>query len=131
MSTDLDAVIGLCRYCSKPLGNTPPPACAYCAGRETKRLSRITQPDPYKKVWNTVEDEEAALLSWVRNGTLFVPSLEELARRHVGSAKYLLAKARRLGRSAEAIELFEEARFHQRMAQEMFDKHHEVVLKSR
>lgn len=130
MSTNLDEVIGLCRFCTKPLGDSPPPACAACVGLE-KRASRAKQSDPYKKVWNTVEDEEATLLSWVRNGTLFVPTLEELGRRHVSTAKYLLAKARRLGRSSEGIEAFEEAQSHQRMAQEMFDKHHQVVLKSR
>lgn len=131
MSTNLDEVIGRCRYCTKPLGNSPPPACAYCAGYETKRISRITQPDPYKKVWNTAEDEEAALLSWVKNGTLFVPTLEELARRHASTVRYLLAKARNLGRSAEGIEIFNEALFHHKMAKEMFDKHGEVVRKSR
>jgi hypothetical protein len=91
----------------------------------------MKEKDPYKKVWNSVEDEEAELLSWVKNGTLFVPTLEELARRHVSSAKYLLAKARRLGRSAAGIESFEEALIHQKFARDLFDKHKNVILKSR
>lgn len=130
MSTNLDEVIGLCRFCAKPLGDSPPPACAACIGLE-KRATRHKETDPYKKVWNTVEDEEAILLSWVRNGTLFVPTLEELARRHVSTAKYLLSKARKLGRSAEGISMFEDAMFHRNMAKKMFDKHQENLVKSR
>ena len=131
MSTNLDEVIGLCRFCTKPLGDSPPPACAACVGLETRRITRLKETDPYKKVWNTVEDEESILLEWVKNGTLFVPTLEELARRHVSSAKYLLNKARKLGRSAQGLEAFNDALSHQKMAKEMFDKHHEMVLKSR
>lgn len=131
MSTNLDEVIGLCRFCKKPLGESPPPACAECVGLETRRITKIKETDPYKKVWNTVEDEEAILLSWVRNGTLFVPTLEELAIRHVGTARHLLWKARKLGRCAEGISLFEEAVLQRNIAKEMFDKHREVVRKSR
>lgn len=131
MSTDLDKVIGLCRFCTKPLGESPPPACADCVGMEVRRTTSSKESDPYKKVWNSVEDEEAQLLSWVKNGTLFVPTMEELARRHVSAAKYHLAKARRLGRSAEGIANFEEALLQRKFAKEMFDKHREVVRKSR
>lgn len=131
MSTNLDEVIGLCRYCTKPLGDSPPPACAHCIGLETKGISRIKQPDPYKKVWNTAEDEEAVLLEWVKNGTLFVPTWEDLARRHVSKAKFLLNQARKHGRTAEGHSVFKEAMFHRNMAQECVDRHREVLLKSR
>lgn len=130
MSTNLDEVIGLCRFCTKPLGDSPPPACAACVGLE-KKATKAKQTDPYKKVWNAVEDEEATLLAWVKNGTLFVPTQEELARRHVSTAKYLLNKARTLGRSAEGLSVFDEAMFHRNMAKDLFDKHVNIVLKSR
>lgn len=132
MSTNLDEVIGTCRFCTKPLGESPPPACAECVGLEARRTAtRLRETDPYKKVWNAVEDEEAALLSWVRNGTLFVPTMEELARRHISTARYHLAKARRHGRSAEGLAAFEEAIIHRRLAQNMLDRHHDVLSKSR
>lgn len=133
MSTNLDEVIGLCRICNGPLGESPPPACATCVGQD-RRHTRKKESDPYKKVWNTVEDEEAILLEWVKNGTLFVPTPEELALRHVATARYLLKKARDVGPFADydkRLALFEEAMFHRNMAKEMFDKHHERVLKSR
>jgi hypothetical protein len=131
MSTNLDEVIGLCRYCTKPLGESPPPACASCAGYETRRITNIKQSDPYKKVWNSVEDEEAILLAWVKNGTLFVPTNEELARRHVSKARFMLRKARQAGPSADGEGLFEEALFHQKMARELFDKHQRNLIRSR
>jgi hypothetical protein len=132
MSTNLDEVIGMCRFCTKPLGESPPPACAECVGLEARRTTtRLKETDPYKKVWNAVEDEEAVLLSWVRNGTLFVPTLEELARRHVSTAKYHLNKARIHGRSAEGLAAFEEALIQRKLAKVMLDRHQEVLVKSR
>lgn len=131
MSTNLDEVIGTCRFCTKPLGESPPPACAECVGLEKGRVTSLKEKDPYKKVWNAVEDEEKALLSWVKNGTLFVPTLEELARRHISTAKYHLNKARRHGRSAEGLAAFEEAMIQRKLAKQMLDRHHDVLIKSR
>lgn len=131
MSTNLDEVIGTCRFCTKPLGESPPPACAECAGLEKGRITNLKEKDPYKKVWNSIEDEESELLAWVKNGTLFVPTLEELARRHISTARHHLVKARRHGRSAEGLAAFEEAAIHQRLARKMLDLHHDVLVKSR
>lgn len=131
MSTNLDEVIGTCRFCTKPLGESPPPACAECIGLEKGRVTNLKEKDPYKKVWNSVEDEESALLGWIKNGTLFAPTWEELARRHISTAKYHLKKARTHGRSAEGLAAFEEATIHRTLAVTMLDKHREVLIKSR
>lgn len=130
MSIDLDEVIGKCRFCTKPLGDLPPPACAACVGLE-KKATRYRESDPYKKVWNSVEDEEAELLSWVKNGTLFIPTWAEMARRHMSAARYLLRRAREHGRSAEGISVFQEAMFHWNTAKDCLDRHKDVLLKSR
>lgn len=129
---NLDEVIGKCRECTAPLGELPPPYCTKCVGMEEKRQhSRRTEPDPYKKVWNSVEDEESALVEWAANGTLFTPTYEELARRHESHAHYLLGKARKLGRSAAGIAAFNEAMVQVRLAKEMLARHQEVLVKSR
>lgn len=131
MPIDLDEVIGLCRDCGESLGDMPPPYCTKCASHERKRISSVKEKDPYKKVWDSAEDEEAELLSWVKNGTLFVPTWEEMSRRHASTAKYLLARARKLGRTAEGISVFNEALFHRNMAKHAIDKHQEVLVLSR
>lgn len=125
---DLDSIIGMCRFCTKPLGESPPPACAECVEQESRRPTKLNESDPYKSTWNAVEDEEASLLSWIKNGTLFVPTREELAKRHLSVAHHQLRKARSLGRSAEGIEAFNEALFQRKMAKTLFDKQREIVL---
>ena len=130
MSANLDEVIGTCRFCTKPLGDSPPPACANCIKQE-RRITTAKERNPYKKVWNAVEDEEAALITWVKNGTLFVPTLEEMAKRHMSADRHKLSKARKLGRSAEGIEAFNEALFQRRMAKHLLDQKREIVIKSR
>jgi hypothetical protein len=131
MAINLDEIIGLCRLCGGSLGESPPPTCANCERQESRRTTKIKERDPYKKVWNSVEDEEAELLSWVKNGTLFVPTREELAKRHIAHARYLLSRARYFGRSTEGTSVFNEAMFHRRMARKLLEQHAEIVLKSK
>jgi hypothetical protein len=127
----LDSIVGMCRFCDKPLGESPPPACASCTVQENRRITRIREANPYKKVWDTVEDAEAVLLEWVKNGTLFAPTWEELAHRHISKSRYLLNKARSFGKSAEGYSAFNEAMSHRDKAEEMLKKHQEVLRKSR
>lgn len=127
----LDKIGGMCRFCDKPLGESPPPACGECTVVENRRITRIKESNPYKKVWNTAEDEEAILLEWVKNGTLFAPTNEELARRHMSDARFLLRKVKKLGKTTESISVFNEALFHWNMAKDYLDKHQEIVVKSR
>lgn len=132
MSINLDEVIGLCRECGKSLGESPPPFCTECAGMETKRIThRKEGSDLYKKVWTAPEDEEGELLARVKNGTLFVPTWEEMAFRHKSTAKYLLARARKLGRTVEGLSIFDDAVIHRNLAKMCLDKHREVLVKSR
>jgi hypothetical protein len=91
----------------------------------------VKDVDPYKKVWNSVEDHESDITEWVKNGTLFVPTWEELARRHMSKARHLLAKARSAGRTVEGISIFNEAILQREMAQKCLDHHHEIMVKSR
>ena len=131
MSINLDEVIGLCRICNQSLGESPPPACANCMAPGSKRKTTKKETDPYKKVWNAVEDEEADLLLWNKNGTLFVPTREELAKRHMSTARHQLSKARKLGRCAAGIEAFNEALIQRKLAQTMLDGHRDILYKSR
>jgi len=96
-----------------------------------RRASRVTEGDPYKKVWNSVDDEEASILESMRNGTLFTPTMADLSRRHMGRAKFLLKKARQLGRTAEGREVFADALFHKNLAQDLLNQHLEVLAKSK
>lgn len=89
------------------------------------------EANPYNKVWNSVEDEETSVLEWVKNGTLFPPTLEELGHRHKSHARFLLARARDLGRTTEGVSVFNEALYHRDRAKEMFDKHNQNVLRSK
>ncbi len=131
MSADLDEVIGLCRFCGESLGELPPPACADCAAQEKSRITRITEKDPYKKVWNSVEDEEGELLSWVKNGTLFVPTWEELARRYVAKSRSLLSQARKQESKAAGRKLFQDAMIYRNMAEKAFEENRKVLTRSR
>lgn len=87
--------------------------------------------DPYKKVWNSVEDEESDLLNAVKNGTLFEPTRAELARRHMSTARYLLKRARTLGRTVEGRMVFEEAVSHRNIAEKMLKSHYEMLRKAK
>lgn len=131
MSINLDLVIGLCRECGATLGESPPPNCASCTRMETRRLTHVREGDPYRKVWSAPEDEEGELLARIKNGTLFVPSHEELAFRHESKARYLLQKARSQGRTAEGVSIFEDALFHVGMAKKMMDSHQQGLVQSR
>lgn len=131
MSTNLDEVIGLCRICAKSLGESPPPNCASCAEQEQRRITRIKERDPYQKVWNSVEDEEGDILSWVKNGTLFVPTWEDLARRAVSHSRSLLAKARSQESKAAGRKIFQDAMFYRNMAEKAFENHRMVIARSR
>ncbi len=90
-----------------------------------------TETDPYKKVWNSAEDEESTLLEWVKNGTLFTLNWEELARRHVQTARYLLRKAREQESKAVARKIFKDALFHRNMAEMSYKEHRKVLTRSR
>ena len=72
-------------------------------------------PNPYKKVWNSVEDEESYILDAVKNGTLFVPTAADIARRDRASQRYWE------GRTDEIVGglATEMAEFHGRMAEAM------------
>lgn len=131
MSTNLDEIIGTCRFCSKPLGELPPPSCADCVGPEKRRITNNRENDPYKKVWNSVEDEEGELLARVKNGTLFVPTWEELARRNVSHSRSLLAKARDQESKAAGRKIFQDAMFYRNMAEKAFEEHRKVIASSR
>lgn len=131
MSTNLDEVIGLCRFCGKSLGESPPPSCASCAEQDHRRITRLKESDPYKKVWNSVEDEEGEILNWVKNGTMFVPTWEVLALRAVSQARFLLAKARKEESKAAGRKIFQDAMFYRNMAEKAFENHRLVIARSR
>lgn len=131
MSTDLDGVIGLCRFCGESLGEMAPPACATCAAQEKSRITNYREKDPYKKVWNSVEDEEGELLAWVKNGTLFIPTWEELARRYIAKSRSLLSQARKQESNAAGRKLFQDAMIYRNMAEKAFEEHRKVLACSR
>jgi hypothetical protein len=92
--------------------------------------------DPYRKVWDTVEDDSGksnrATLNVVKLPEwVFVPTWEEIGLRHKTTCRHLLYKARNAGNTVEGHALFEEALSHRRMAKFCLDKHREVMLKSR
>lgn len=89
--------------------------------------------DPYKKVWNSVEDHESDITEWAKNGTLFVPTWEEMAHRHASKARYLLAQARKYGRTnpEQGKEVFEEALIHVRMAKRSMETSRMILERSR
>ena len=71
-------------------------------------------PNPYKKVWNSVEDEESYILDAVKNGTLFVPTAAEMARRDRASQRYWEGRTDVIGTLATDM-----AEFHGHMAEAM------------
>lgn len=71
-------------------------------------------PNPYKKVWNSVEDEESYILDAVKNGTLFVPTAAEMARRDRASQRYWEGRTDVIGTLATDM-----AEFHSHMAEAM------------
>lgn len=89
------------------------------------------EPDPYKKVWNSVEDHEAELLESVKNSTMFVPTLETLAYRYVSRSRALLAEARKQESKAAGRKIFEDAMFYRNMAAKSFEQHRKVLRCSR
>ena len=133
MSIDLDKVIGSCRDCSKPLGDSPPPYCAKCTTMEKRRVAYYKEASPYKKVWNTVDDEEKFLSEMAANNTLFVPSAADLAFRHTKTAHYLLAQARDAGRTnaERGREIFKDALFHVGMAKKFAAMNETILARSR
>lgn len=130
----LDKTVGQCRFCDKPLGESPPPACVDCVKVENIRLTKptnIKESDPYKKTWNTVADEEKSLKEWTKNGNLFTPNHGEIAQRHMSTARYLLNKARKLGRTAEGYTVLDEAMSHKNIAEKLLKQHRKVFKASR
>ncbi len=89
------------------------------------------EPDPYKKVWNSVEDHEAELLESVKNSTMFVPTLEVLAYRYVSRSRSLLADARKQESKAAGRRIFQDALFYRDMAAKAFEQHRRVLRCSR
>lgn len=87
--------------------------------------------DPYKKVWNSVEDEEGELLAWVKNGTLFVPTWEVLALRYVAKSRSLLVKARNQESKAAGRKIFQDAMIYRTMAEKAFEENLKVLARSR
>lgn len=87
--------------------------------------------DPYKKVWDSVEDHESVVQDWTKNGTLFVPTWEEMAYRYMSKARYLLRHVSKLGRTAEGISVFNEVLIYRNLAKKCFDQHHELMVRSR
>lgn len=131
MSTNLDEVIGLCRECGDALGGAPPPNCIKCTEQYKYRGTHHREQDPYRKVWNTVEDEEGELLSWVRNGTLFVPTWEEIGLRCVSHSKALLKKAREQESKAAGRKLFKDAMIYRNLAEKSFEENRKIIARSR
>lgn len=131
--TNLDEVIGKCRECASDLGNTPPPYCTDCAGKEARRATHVRESNPYKKVWNSVEDEESSLVEAAANNTLFCPTAGELALRSMGTARYFLAQARKFGKNnpEHGRELFTEAMIHVRSARKFWEEHNTILERSR
>lgn len=94
-------------------------------------MSSSKESNPYVKVWNSVEEEEANKIAseWV-----FVPTWEEIAFRHKSVTRNLLLKARelfRMGKVTESRSIFNDALTHRKIARFCLDKHLEVLLKSR
>lgn len=81
----------------------------------SRAKDRKEDPNPYKKVWNSVDDEESYILDAVKNGTLFVPTAADMARRDRASQRYWE------GRTDEVVGALAEdmASFHGRMAEAM------------
>lgn len=85
---------GVCASCEGTC-DTDMGLCGPC--RAPRRTRVIEASNPYKKVWNSVEDEESFILDAVRNGTLFVPTPAILAERHRSTARYYRARAQAVG----------------------------------
>lgn len=81
----------------------------------SRAKGRKEDPNPYKKVWNSVEDEESFILDAVKNGTLFVPTAADIARRDRAAQRYWE------GRTGEVVGALAEEKvaFHGRMAEAM------------
>lgn len=90
----------------------------------------MKENNPYKIVWDSVEQHETSLQDWVKNGTLFPPTMEELARRHMSQARFLLSRARDFGRTVEGYSTFYEALDHRNKAKDLLDKSKKNVLRS-
>lgn len=89
------------------------------------------ETDPYKKVWNSVEDHEAELLESVKNSTMFVPTWEVIALRCVSRSRSLLADARKQESKAAGRKIFEDALFYRNLAEKAFQNHRKVLRCSR
>ena len=99
------------------------------AGRSKE--SNYKESDPYKLVWNSMKDEEQELIERTRNGILFTPGYNDMARRFLSTARHLLREARKLGRTVAGIAAFEEAQKYQRLAQATVDAHNRGTRLSR
>lgn len=91
----------------------------------------VRETDPYKKVWNSVEDHEGDLLESVKNSTMFVPTWEVLAHRYVSRSRFLLSKARTQESKAAGRKIFEDAMFYRNMAEKCFEEQRRVLRSSR
>lgn len=91
----------------------------------------VKEIDPYKKVWNSVEDHEGDLLEMVKNGTMFVPTWEVMARRYASRSRFLLAQARKQESKAAGKKIFQDALLYRNMAEKAFEEHHRVLACSR
>lgn len=85
---------GICADCGEP-SDMDKGLCNDCHIPRKGRAGEVA--NPYKKVWNAVEDEEVTLLNSVRNGTLFVPTYAILAERSRSTARYLTDRAKKMG----------------------------------
>lgn len=90
--------------------------------------------NPFLSLWDSEAEIHSTALEWAKNATLFAPSLEELAKRHIAHASYLLKRAREmnsLGHVTDAKSTFNNAIQQRDMARKCLDEHHVVVLRSR
>lgn len=85
---------GVCASCDGTC-DTDMGLCESC--RAPRRTRVIEASNPYKKVWNSMEDEESTILDAVRNGTLFVPTPAILADRHRSTERHLRRQAEKQG----------------------------------
>lgn len=91
------------------------PLCDTCS-RERLQESRVYEPNPYKRAWANQDEIEQMATEWAKNDILFCPSYETMAVRHSDKARFLLRRARVLGRSAAGWAIFREAMVHVRLA---------------
>lgn len=105
---------GVCTQCAGTC-DLDKSLCGECI---SPRRGRVRETDPYRKVWDTVDDHEKELMESVKNGTLFCPTPAIIAERHRNAERYYRGKAENTV-GAEALVLSREAEIESRLAGHM------------